>query len=125
MRNTIGFPRTTGAGSGASGASRLQFIDEYRVFFGEDNPQLRAFDAVQDIYTKNDNILFVVTPADGNGFSPDALAAVEDLTAEAWRIPFAIRVESVTNFQHSYAEGDDLTVEDLVSGARELSAGEA
>ncbi len=109
----------------ASGASRLQFIDEYRVFFGEDNPQLRAFDAVQDIYTKNDNILFVVTPADGNGFSPDALAAVEDLTAEAWRIPFAIRVESVTNFQHSYAEGDDLTVEDLVSGARELSAGEA
>ena len=108
----------------ASGASRLKFIDEYRVFFGEDNPQLVAFDAVQDIYTKNDNILFVVTPPDGDGFSPEALAAVEDLTAEAWKIPFAMRVESVTNFQHSYAEGDDLTVEDLVSGARGLSAEE-
>jgi hypothetical protein len=108
----------------ASGAARLKFIDEYRVFFGEDNPQLQAFDAVQDIYTKNDNILFVVTPPDENAFSPDALAAVEDLTAEAWKIPFAIRVESVTNFQHSYAEGDDLTVEDLVSDARDLSANE-
>ena len=31
----------------------------------------------------------------------------------------------VTNFQHSYAEGDDLTVEDLVSSARELSVEEA
>jgi len=62
----------------ASGASRLKFIDEYRVFFGEDNPQLVAFDAVQDIYTKNDNILFVVTPPDGDGFSPEALAAVEE-----------------------------------------------
>jgi hypothetical protein len=108
----------------ASGASRLNFIDEYRVFFGEDNPQLVAFDAVQEIYTKNDNILFVVTPPDGDGFSPQALAAVEDLTAEAWKIPFAMRVESVTNFQHSYAEGDDLTVEDLISGARDLSAEE-
>jgi len=71
----------------ASGASRLQFIDEYQVFFGEDNPQLQAFDAVQDIYTKNDGILFVVTPADGNGFSPDALAAVEELTARLGRSP--------------------------------------
>ena len=35
-----------------------------------------------------------------------------------------MRVESVTNFQHSYAEGDDLTVEDLISGARDLSAEE-
>ena len=42
---------------------------------------------------------------------------MEKLTADAWQIPYAIRVDSVTNFQHSWADGDDLTVEDLVRDA--------
>ena len=108
----------------AAGASRLGFASDYRVFFSEDNPQLAAFDAVQNIYTKNDNILFVLAPANGEVFEAETLAVVEDLTEEAWQIPFAIRVDSVTNFQHSYAEGDDLIVDDLVSGAATLPSSE-
>ena len=101
------------------GAARLKFIDEYRVFFGPDNPQLLAFDAVENIYTKNDNLFFLIEPpADhGDAFSAETLSIVEYLTDEAWRIPFAIRVDSVSNFQYSWAEGDDLIVEDLVVGA--------
>ena len=52
-----------------AGASRPGFIDEYRVFFGPNNPQLLAFDELENIYTQNDNILFVIEPADGNAFS--------------------------------------------------------
>ena len=40
----------------AGGASRLGFIDEYRVFFGPGNPQLIAFDELEAIYRKNDNV---------------------------------------------------------------------
>jgi predicted RND superfamily exporter protein len=108
----------------SAGASRLGFIDEYRVFFGPDNPQLLAFDAVEAIYTKNDNILFVLEPPDGDAFSNQTLAAVEKLTHEAWKIPFAIRVDSLSNFQHSWAEGDDLIVEDLVQDAETLGPAE-
>ena len=108
----------------AAGAGRLAFASDYRVFFSDENPQLAAFDAVQNIYTKNDNILLVVAPGDGRVFSPANLAAVEQLTEEAWQIPFAIRVDSVTNFQHSHAEGDDLVVEDLVTDAARLSPDE-
>jgi predicted RND superfamily exporter protein len=50
--------------------------------------------------------------------NPELLDAVERLTAEAWKIPYAIRVDSVTNFQHSHASDDDLIVEDLVKHAR-------
>ena len=32
-----------------------------------------------------------------------------------------IRVDSITNFQHSWAEGDDLTVEDLIQNGISLS----
>ena len=49
----------------ASGAQHLGWSTNYRVFFGDDNPDLAAFEAMQDIYTKNDNILLVVTPDDG------------------------------------------------------------
>jgi predicted RND superfamily exporter protein len=46
----------------ASGLGRLAFATNYRVFFGKGNPELAAFEAVQNIYTKNDSILFVVAP---------------------------------------------------------------
>ena len=101
-----------------SGATKLTFRDDYRVFFSEENPQLTAFEAMENIYTKNDSILFVLAPADGDAFSADTLAAVEELTDGAWQIPFTLRVDSITNFQHTEAFEDDLIVEDLVVDAR-------
>ena len=43
-----------------SGVRFLEFKSDYRVFFGEENPQLKAFDALQCQYTKADIILFVI-----------------------------------------------------------------
>jgi predicted RND superfamily exporter protein len=100
-----------------SGASRLEFSTNYRVFFSEANPELQAFENLQDTYTKNDNFFFVVEPRSGSAFDSKTLAAVEELTEAAWQIPYAIRVDSVSNFQHTYAVEDDLIVEDLVSDA--------
>ena len=101
----------------ASGGRFLWFETNYRVYFSADNPQLLAFDELQNTYGKNDNVLFVLAPGDGKVFSAPALGAVEDLTARAWHIPYAMRVDSVTNFQHTRAVDDDLFVADLVSDA--------
>jgi len=100
-----------------AGASRLEFSTNYRVFFSKANPELQAFENLQNTYTKNDNFFFVIEPRSGNAFDSATLAAVEQLTEAAWQIPYAIRVDSVTNFQHTYAIEDDLIVEDLVSDA--------
>ena len=107
-----------------AGAKKLGFNDEYRVFFGPDNPQLLAFDAVEAIYTKNDNIFFVIEPPGDDAFDTESLEVVERLTDDAWKIPFSIRVDSVSNFQHSWADGDDVIVEDLIQGASALDAEE-
>jgi predicted RND superfamily exporter protein len=100
-----------------SGATRLEFSTNYRVFFSEANPELQAFEELQNTYTKNDNFFFVVEPKSGAAFDRDTMAAVEELTEAAWQIPYTIRVDSVANFQHTYATEDDLIVEDLVQGA--------
>jgi len=105
----------------ASGARHLEFANNYRVFFSSENPELQAFEDLQRTYTKNDNFLFVLAPEDGDVFSKNTLAAVERLTNEAWQIPFAIRVDSISNFQHTAGVGDDLIVEDLVRNATGLS----
>jgi predicted RND superfamily exporter protein len=106
-----------------SGASRLEFSTNYRVFFSEANPELQAFEILQNTYTKNDNFFFVIEPRSGGAFDADVLAAVEQLTDAAWQIPYAIRVDSVSNFQHTYAIDDDLIVEDLVTNAVDRDAG--
>ena len=94
----------------ASGGRFLVFKADYRVFFSEDNPQLQAFDKLEKTYTRNDNVLFVLTPKDGNVFTRKTLKAIETLTEKAWQIPYSIRVDSVSNFQHKNSEGDDLIV---------------
>ncbi|MDJ0918069.1 MAG: MMPL family transporter [Woeseiaceae bacterium] len=100
-----------------SGVTRLEFSTNYRVFFSEANPELQAFEDLQRTYTKNDNFFFVVEPKVGVAFDRDTIAAVEELTEAAWQIPYTIRVDSVSNFQHTYATEDDLIVEDLVQDA--------
>lgn len=106
------------------GASRLGFTNDYRVFFSADNPQLLAFENLQNTYTKNDNVMFVISPEDGQVFTAQTLEAIRDITEQSWQIPYSIRVDSVTNFQHTRAEGDDLMVADLVTAAESLGTEE-
>jgi hypothetical protein len=105
----------------SAGLPKLRFDDSFRTYFGADNPELLAFEDLEATYAKSDNILFVVKPDGGEVFTQRVLEALEVLTEEAWQLPYASRVDSITNFQHSWAAGDDLTVEDLVRGAADLS----
>ncbi|MCW8955950.1 MAG: MMPL family transporter, partial [Gammaproteobacteria bacterium] len=109
---TLSILATLGLGMGVK---NLQFSNDYRVFFSKDNPQLNAFENLQNTYTKNDNVLFVVAPRDKTIFSIPTLSAIKEITDQAWQIPYSIRVDSITNFQHTYAEQDDLIVGDLIS----------
>lgn len=105
----------------ASGAKHLTFSNSYRVFFSEDNPQLKAFDALEKSYTKNDNAMFIITPKDGDVFTPETLEVIRQLTKDAWQTPYSTRVDSITNFQHTEAYDDDLIVQDLVMDGTPLN----
>ncbi|MBF0589146.1 MAG: MMPL family transporter [Magnetococcales bacterium] len=110
------------AGAAGSGVRLLRFDTDYRVFFGKDNPQLLAFEELQDTYTRNDNVMFVLAPKDGRIFTNKMLRVVQSLTEASWQVPYSIRVDSVTNFQHTEAEEDDLIVRDLVEDPATMSA---
>lgn len=105
-----------------AGAPRITISDNYRVFFDKHNPMLKALDAFENTYVREENTVFVLAPRDGDVFTRDTLQAIHDLTEEMWQIPYTLRVDSITNFQHTYAAGeDDLVVEDLVEDPAALT----
>lgn len=108
----------------ASGGRTLHFENDYRVYFSDDNPELIAFENLESTYTKNDNILIVLAPESGDVFTRENLAVVEELTDAAWQIPHSIRVDSISNFQHTESEFDDLVVRDLVANSMSLTSEE-
>ncbi len=108
----------------SSGIARLEFSANYRIFFDDDNPQLLALEALENTYGKNENIVFLIVPNDGDATSQGALSAAAWLTESAWHTPYSRRVDSLANFQFTTADGDDLYVRDLVD-PQELAQPEA
>ena len=102
-------------GVSASGLRHLQFTTDYRIFFSPENPERLAFEALEDMFAKNDNIMVILAPRDGDVFSADMLGLVRELTTRAWQTPYSTRVDSIANFQHTTAVHDDLEVRDLVT----------
>ena len=101
-----------GAGSGGQ---FLAFNNDYHIFFDEDNPQVVAFDGLQEKYTKEDNAFIVIAPKDGKVFTRETLSAIAELEQMAWQVPYSTRVDALTNFQHTRSVEDDMYVESLVS----------
>ena len=106
----------------AFGMRYLTFNNDLRAFFSEANPQLQALETLENTYNKIDNIYFTIAPKNGNVFTRETLAAIQELTEASWHIPYSSRVDSITNFQHTRSEGDTLVVEDLVEDAWSMNA---
>lgn len=96
------------------GAKNLYFRGDYSIFFEDDNVQLRAFDEIQTTFAKSDNLAIVIAPESGTVFEPETLTLLQQITQDAWQIPFSNRVDSLANYQHTEAYQDDLIVEDLL-----------
>ncbi|PCJ33623.1 MAG: hypothetical protein COA99_15515 [Moraxellaceae bacterium] len=102
------------------GAENIVFSSNYRVFFAEGNDQLKDFTSLQNTYSKSDNVMIIMTPKQGDIFDKDFLAAVHDVTDQAWQLPWSTRVDSITNYQHTQGFEDDLIVGDMVEEPSEL-----
>lgn len=93
----------------------------YKDMLGEDYPLLKTFEKMQQEYTNDDNILILIEAKEGEAFTPAILSAIKQLTTDLWQTPYSIRVDSLTNFQHTVALQDDLQVGDLVDNPESLT----
>ena len=106
----------------AAGATRLIVVDvDFRNHFGKSDPHLIALEQLEETYALSDVALVAVAPHNGTVFTKDALVAIEELTEQLWRTPYATRVDSISNYTHSEGLEDELVVEPLIEEAGSLS----
>ncbi len=106
----------------AAGVVRLVEVDvDFRNHFSKDDPRLVALEQLEDTYALSDSLLVAMAPKDGTIFTREALVAVEEMTEQLWQTPFVTRVDSITNYSHSWGVGDELIVEALIDDAAGLT----
>ncbi|UOA33743.1 hypothetical protein DSM110093_03839 (plasmid) [Sulfitobacter sp. DSM 110093] len=106
------------------GLLRLSFSSDNRDFFGASNPDINAVLQLEDTYSKSDTLIFAVV-GEEDICTPQGLTRLRAFTEEAWLLPDVLRVDSVANFNHSYADGDDIIIEPLLSEDTDLGPEDA
>ena len=112
------------AGVVASGMRFIEISTEPRDNFGPDNPQLIAFEKLEETFSRIDNVFFAIAPNTGDVFQIEVLQVIEELTEAAWTTSGVSRVDSLSNYQHTEAFEDELLVNSLVEFPDLLSVDE-
>ncbi|MEH6417495.1 efflux RND transporter permease subunit [Pseudomonas sp. CGJS7] len=105
----------------SAGMAQLTFRSDSRVFFAETNPDLVALDKFEATYGRDDTLVFVIGAREGDLFTAKRLAAINELTDAAWKLPDVKRVDSLTNFQRALAVGDDIEIDQLARSGDRLT----
>jgi len=59
----------------AAGGQRLSITNDSRVFFSDDNPQLLAFEALENTYSEANTVLIGIASRDGDVFQRETIPA--------------------------------------------------
>jgi predicted RND superfamily exporter protein len=103
------------------GVTKLTFTSDFRSYFGPDNPQLIAFENMEENFSKQDSLFFYIRSKNNNLFSHDGLSLISEFTDQSWKLPHSQRVDSLQNYQHTKVEDDDLYIDYLYESPKELS----
>lgn len=103
----------------ALGVLNLTFTSDFRAYFSDANPQLRAFEAMETRFSRQDS-LFVLVSSERSLFDAQTLDVIADLTDTGWRLPYVTRVDSLTNFQYTDVIDDDLLIDNFYTHSSEV-----
>jgi uncharacterized protein len=97
-----------------TGAMFLGFNPDTKSFFSPDSPARVQLEKIEAKYAMATNVLMIVTPKSGDVFTPQVLKVLSETTKAAWKTPFTLRVDSLSNYQELSAQGDELSVQALL-----------
>ena len=103
------------------GMPKLGFDPSIRALFQKDESKYAALEAIETKYLPNDDLALYVH-SEGGLINSEMLNLIETLTGKAEQLPYSYRVNSVTNYQHTYAEGDTLNVKAVWESATSQSS---
>lgn len=105
--------------SGA-GLTKLGLATDYKIFFDEDSTDLAVLEKMEEEYSASDNI-YVMLKAPTSVYTPESLSLLHQLTEQLWTLPYVSRVDSLTNYPYSRAEGDDIVIDNFIYEAEQIT----
>ena len=106
-----------------AGLSGIIERSDYKAFVDANYPGMLELEEVESLFGENNNVFITVAPANGDIFTSKNLTLIQELTEAAWLLPFSQRVDSLTNYQYTRVDGDELIVNDLVPSDEAISQG--
>lgn len=94
--------------------TRMQFDFSAQAWLSDDDTNIEKLNEFEQLFGNDERVMFLVELKEGELFNKDIIKTLEKLTERTWQIPEVIRVESLTNFNWSYAKGDDLITEPFI-----------
>jgi hypothetical protein len=94
----------------ANGLGRITIASDYKSFLNPNYEGLVQLNKVEAIFTENNRMMVAIAPPHETIFTAKTIAMLQDITEQAWLLPYATRVDSIVNYQHTRADGDDLYV---------------
>src|SRR5690606_17072191 len=74
------------------------------------DPHRLEYAGFQKSYLKDEHVsIFVEHP--NSIVSQEGVSLIRKVTSDSWKFPHVLRVDSLSNFIHTWAEGDDIFVE--------------
>ncbi|NRB42597.1 MAG: MMPL family transporter [Pseudomonadales bacterium] len=104
-----------------TGFANFKFDASVRSFFADDYVYYKEFIEFEELYGEEQVAMIMLSPGDDVA-SPEFLQHLMVLTQKAWTLPYVGRVNSIANYQHTYAADDELIVEDLLPQDQDISA---
>ncbi|PJB54412.1 MAG: hypothetical protein CO099_01735 [Bdellovibrio sp. CG_4_9_14_3_um_filter_39_7] len=100
----------------------LQFQEKYdvRIWFRDSDPLIKTLNAFERQFGNDENIVILMNSPSGM-FDRESIEALRNITHDAWQIPEVIRVESLSNYNYTHAEGDDIIIDPFLSDELELT----
>ena len=66
------------------GGGKIDFSSEYRIFFADTDPQMAAFDKIEKVYTKTDNVIFTIKANSGDLFNERHLRLIQEFWLDSF-----------------------------------------
>ncbi|NRB40431.1 MAG: MMPL family transporter [Pseudomonadales bacterium] len=109
-------------GFSTTGFKLFKFDASVRSYFSEDYSYYKDFSAMEDLFGRENIAMVMLSPRDGDVYSPRFLTALAQFTEQAWTLQGMQRVDSIANYQHTFVHDDELMVEDLIPADEVIDA---
>lgn len=86
-----------------------------QAWLSDDDPYIERLNEFENLFGNDERLIVLVElKQERTIFEPDIIQTLSELTEQMWMVPEVVRVESLTNFHWSYAQGDELVTEPFI-----------